>query len=490
MSAIAGHGLRDVRVQRRLFAEPKLTFTKAFELAQAAELAEKSSQDISRAGASVNALGPRRATAGQTVDHPTPCFRCGVVGCSGSPQFVGKALFQLTRIGFAAIISYQVILVSIHCILTSFQAFLMMWMVEHCKQMHAIAAQRISLVDDISHHVEPSVTDMQVQAHFEVNPVTVNESSQNDKCIQVMPSVSDNAVQVELLMDDNTFGGKPLTKAVMVQADVEYPAMIHGSVQTEETDQCYSCVNLRVNKLKLQACIGPLSEQHLKDDDKKVNFYTGLPTFSMLDFIVKFVSSGIPFIGKLSRFQEILLVLMKLRLNLEEQDLAYRFCVSQSTVSNVFRKWIYIMAEQLSFLIHWPSREQMMTSMPMVFRKFFKNCICILDCTEVFIERPANLQARSHTWSEYKHHNTIKVLIAVTPQGTISFISEAWGGRASDIFITEHSGVLDKLEHGDLVLADRGFTIEDSVGLYCATLCRPPFTKGKKQLSRNEVDYA
>ena len=136
-------------------------------------------------------------------------------------------------------------------------------------QADTIAAQRISLVDDISHHVEPSVTDVQVQAHFEVNPVTVNESSQNDKCIQVMPSVSDNAVQVELLMDDNTFGGKPLTKAVMVQADMEYPAMIHGGVQTEETDQCYSYVNLRVNKLKLQACIGPLSEQHLKDDDKK-----------------------------------------------------------------------------------------------------------------------------------------------------------------------------------------------------------------------------
>eukprot|EP00731_Ephydatia_muelleri_P017692 Em0010g790a len=61
-------GLRDVRVQRRLFAEPKLTFTKAFELAQAAELAEKSSQDISRAGASVNALGPGRR---QLVKRPT-----------------------------------------------------------------------------------------------------------------------------------------------------------------------------------------------------------------------------------------------------------------------------------------------------------------------------------------------------------------------------------------------------------------------------------
>eukprot|EP00731_Ephydatia_muelleri_P011471 Em0006g365a len=71
-------GSLDEMLRDRLFAEPKLTFTKAFELAQAAELAEKSSQDISRAGASVNALEPRRATAGQTADHPTPCFRCGV----------------------------------------------------------------------------------------------------------------------------------------------------------------------------------------------------------------------------------------------------------------------------------------------------------------------------------------------------------------------------------------------------------------------------
>ena len=31
-----------------------------------------------------------------------------VVGCSGSPQFVSKALYQLTHIGFAALISYQV----------------------------------------------------------------------------------------------------------------------------------------------------------------------------------------------------------------------------------------------------------------------------------------------------------------------------------------------------------------------------------------------
>ena len=41
---------------------------------------------------------------------------------------------------------------------------------------------------------------------------------------------------------------------------------------------------------------------------------------------------------------------------------------------------------------------------------------------------------------------------------------------------------------GDVVLADCGFTIEESVGLYCAELKIPEFTKGKTQLSMKSID--
>ena len=116
--------------------------------------------------------------------------------------------------------------------------------------------------------------------------------------------------------------------------------------------------------------------------------------------------------------------------------------------------------------------------------------MCIIDSTEIFIDRPSDLKARCQTWSSYKQHNTIKILIAVTPQGTISFVSKAWEGRVSDKYITEHCGILDKLLAGDLVLADRGFTIQDSVGLHCAEVKMPHFTKGKKQLSRCEIDWS
>ena len=94
------------------------------------------------------------------------------------------------------------------------------------------------------------------------------------------------------------------------------------------------------------------------------------------------------------------------------------------------------MSEQLMFLIHWPCREFLCATMPMGFRTFFGNYVCF--CTEIFIERPSNLHARAQTWSEYKDHNTIKGLVAITPQGTISFLSKAWGGRASDKYISQN----------------------------------------------------
>jgi len=51
--------------------------------------------------------------------------------------------------------------------------------------------------------------------------------------------------------------------------------------------------------------------------------------------------------------------------------------------------------------------------------------------------------ARTETWSQYKHHNTAKFLIGITPQGVTSFISQGWGGRVSDKYLTEQSDLLD-----------------------------------------------
>ena len=69
----------------------------------------------------------------------------------------------------------------------------------------------------------------------------------------------------------------------------------------------------------------------------------------------------------------------------------------------------------------WPKREILQQSLPMDFGKYCPKCVVIIDCLEVFIDRPTDLLARAQTYSFYKHHNTAKYLIDITPQGSVGF---------------------------------------------------------------------
>eukprot|EP00731_Ephydatia_muelleri_P037009 Em0376g4a len=68
-------GIRDIRVQRRLLAEPGLTFTKAFGLAQSAELAEKNVQDLQQSEGSPVHPVHKVEPAGKPWSGN--CSRCG-----------------------------------------------------------------------------------------------------------------------------------------------------------------------------------------------------------------------------------------------------------------------------------------------------------------------------------------------------------------------------------------------------------------------------
>ena len=232
-------------------------------------------------------------------------------------------------------------------------------------------------------------------------------------------------------------------------------------------------------------------QEDLKNDEKMCRFYTGLSSYTVLIALFQIVSSAIhesP-VAKLTHFQCFTLTVMKLRLNLNNFDLACRFGVSEATVSRVFSRWIEAMDTRLSFLIKWPDRESLQRTMPFCFRcNYGLKVTSIIDCFEIFIERPSNLLAKNCTWSQYKHYNTAKYLISITPQGFISFISDGWGGKISDKYIVENSGYLKHLLPGDVVLADRGFDVADSVALYGATLDIPAFTRGCNQLGASEVE--
>ncbi|XP_052079435.1 uncharacterized protein LOC127717711 [Mytilus californianus] len=246
--------------------------------------------------------------------------------------------------------------------------------------------------------------------------------------------------------------------------------------------------------------------------DKKCKFYTGIPkveTFN--DFFIeleqkvrqmrhwkgpkrtcnplknkKYTRSNSN--RKLSLKFEFALTLMKLRLGLLFEDLADRFGISTTHASNIFTTWIKVLSSTIGSLVFNPSKEAVKTNLPPSFKGTkYIDVRHIIDCTEVFLERPNNLEVAAQTWSDYKHHNTAKFLVSINPSGLINYVSEGFGGRCSDKYITNNSGFLDILEPYDCVMADRGFTIREELALVRAQLFIPPGRRGVTQMSTNEV---
>jgi hypothetical protein len=245
-------------------------------------------------------------------------------------------------------------------------------------------------------------------------------------------------------------------------------------------------------------------------NDKKVKLYTGFPTLQSFNDVFKVLESkakhmkhwkgpsrvcnplnykrAVSKSRKISLKHEFVLTMMKLRLGLLLEDLADRFGISTTQDSNIFTTWVKFLSQTLGTLVFNPPKDVVKSNLPPSFQnRKFSDVRHIVDCSEVFLEKPSNLNIAAITWSDYKHHNTGKFLVSINPSGMINFVSECWGGRASDKIITNQSGFLDMIEPYDSVLADRGFPIREELTLKRATLLIPPGRRGVSQMSAADV---
>ena len=181
------------------------------------------------------------------------------------------------------------------------------------------------------------------------------------------------------------------------------------------------------------------------------------------------------------------MTLVRLRTGFPELDIANRFGISQSTVSRVTNTWINLMYHNFKSIDRFPPWHIVKKYMPESFKKEYPNTRIIIDATEFPVERPSSLLVQACTFSAYKNKNTVKVLIGVTPSGAISFVSEAYEGSISDRKLVEVSGLLDKLEPGDEVMADKGFTIHYLLIPRGIRLNIPPFLQKNMQMAASDV---
>ena len=287
------------------------------------------------------------------------------------------------------------------------------------------------------------------------------------------------------------------------------------------TELSLSRLNLIMDKVQsLERTIETLQQQlksmefrlsNISHSNELVTFYTGFPSYACLEACFKFLGSDVNHLHynyskksgsecsdttvsssngrphKLPPIEEFFLVLVRLRLGLMEQDLACRFGISQSTVSRITTTWINFLYIKFKEITLWPRKEVIVLHMPNVFKEQYPSTRVIIDATEVFIEQPHLPELQKMTFSSYKNHNTYKALIGISPNGAITFVSELFSGAITDKELTKRSGILELLESGDSVMADKGFDIAEYLIPLGVKLNIPPFLRRKEQFSHNKL---
>ena len=235
--------------------------------------------------------------------------------------------------------------------------------------------------------------------------------------------------------------------------------------------------------------------KNLKDDEVKK--YTGIEK-PIFEVIIQTIKRFMPFhywagkpVKSISSEDQLLILLMRLKLDIPYFDIAKRYSVSHSTIQNIVMTYLYALHRIFfeGMMSTPPSQEKNKCSLPESFGDI-TNCRIIIDCTEVKIATPrGDLQAACSAYSNYKHNLTAKFLIGVAPNGAITFVSDAFLGSTSDKVITDQSGIISHLKAGDLILADKGFLIHDLLpnNIY---LNLPAFLSGKTQFTKNEAIFS
>ncbi|KAH7946083.1 hypothetical protein HPB49_020225 [Dermacentor silvarum] len=197
---------------------------------------------------------------------------------------------------------------------------------------------------------------------------------------------------------------------------------------------------------------------------EKVAYYTGLPNKETFAWVVSVYRTACPSVETMSHEDQVLLVLMRLLLDIHLCFLADLFKINKNYVSTIFESALTTLVSELKGLVVWPYDVAIHAWQPKIFQcQRFRHVRVIIDSTEIRLERASASTAQSTTWSQYKNSNTIKVLVGITPNGLISYISECWGGKISDKQLVLQTDFTKYLDYGDEVMADRGFNVTEEL---------------------------
>ena len=229
-------------------------------------------------------------------------------------------------------------------------------------------------------------------------------------------------------------------------------------------------------------------------DPEAIQFYTGLKDYATFKFVLSTLGPAVDCLNyyngtvpSLDTQEQFFLTLIKLRQHKTNFEISRLFGLTVTGVANVFITWINFIYFQWGEVTWWPCREDVSFFMPTDFKSKYPSTRVIIDGTECPVQKPKQPLAQQATFSTYKNKNTVKVLVGCSPGGLVSYISEAYGGSASDRQICERGNLTDRCDPGDSIMADKGFNVQDLFIPYDITINIPSFFKKKNRISSHTV---
>ncbi|GBO15124.1 THAP domain-containing protein 1 [Araneus ventricosus] len=266
-----------------------------------------------------------------------------------------------------------------------------------------------------------------------------------------------------IIQTENCSPAQASSNEVSTQTDENLLPLLLQELETMKTENAVLKSNLKETEL---------TPENL--DDYSMNILTG---FSRNQFHTIYL-----FLSSIEK-QKLFLFFVRLKTGMTESMMGLFFKKSQSSMSRIVTSVTASIYYKIASVGIWPDKNMVLENMPYIFRLNFPQCRVIIDCTEFVIQKPSDPKEQQLTFSNYKNANTVKCLIGISPSGGISFISEAWGGSVSDKELFLKCGILDILEPGDVILADRGFTIKAEVEAKGCKVITPGFLKDKIQFN-------
>ncbi|XP_055012317.1 uncharacterized protein LOC129409755 isoform X2 [Boleophthalmus pectinirostris] len=267
--------------------------------------------------------------------------------------------------------------------------------------------------------------------------------------------------------EDKVLVPKSSFKDIITGKNINYQdlKMQHSVLYQAYTKLLAEAQQLRTDNEKLrnslQSDFSKLSYRFLKWDAKQIRFLTGLPSVAFDWLLSRIEYNVIRVHPEFKAEDHLLIVLMKLKMGLCDDDLGYRFRMSGEIITAICQTWIPTLAVLLSPLIEWQSDDVIHKSKPDIFKTKFRKCCCFLDCVEFAVATPKGAT---------KH---VKYFVSTTPAGAISFLAPGFNRSVSEQQALKMSGFFELFKTPSQILASRTFAIKEELAKIRVTLHTP-----------------